>query len=730
MNLPRSTPFHFSRQRVKAISASRLPPLWRRHALPLVTLLAILILCYHSWLQAGYITAGDFPYFTLAHLRDSWPAPTLWNGGTAVGGYDILDAPSFAIVFLQGVLASLGLDWAVSERLLWIAPATLIPAAATYGLSYTILKRRSVAVVSAVAATANSYVYLLYQGGQFGVATAAGFLPLILWSFLYGQRKKTFVAYFITGLCMSVQAMYDIRSTYFATGILLFYLLVQGAREPAAEKEARLRTARMRGVAQLVVAVMTVGLVHLWWIVPSLLVRLPALPTSYVSVAGVQPLSIMHIANGLALAHPFWPLNDGHLYPTQPIFFLAPLAVFSLLLVRRSRLDRTVFFLTVLALVSIFLVNGDNGPVGEVYDFLFTHAPGFSAYRDPSKFYQPLFVAYSLLLGYAMLPGLLLEQSRRLVRGLVVLAMLFIALYPASPALLGEGGGTFTVKAAPVAYAYVDALVQRSNAFSRVLWLPVRPRFAGASFMHPAMNLEDVNACCGGRALNPWQWLLSSNARRIVANLSIGTIVTPNAIDPNDVTAQTVDAPPPGSIDVLVRKALPTYKETVVGDLHVFTVQVSRPLLFASALTTLDAIRCHQGLACRGRTQDVGLDQVAVSAASASAQVRLTSKHPTLVVWEEAYNAQWQAFVLPENDHNPLALWSATSLDHVKVDNYANGWIVHGIGRHQIVISYRPQRFMYTGVLATVGVGIIMLIIFCLHRRFHFRLRTRAFPNS
>src|SRR3954470_381889 len=80
--------------------------------------LAILVAAfYHAWLRPGLITAGDWPYVTLAGLKDMAPFPSIWNATSSTGTYDILAGPTFPLQALQGLMALLHMDWLVSERL-------------------------------------------------------------------------------------------------------------------------------------------------------------------------------------------------------------------------------------------------------------------------------------------------------------------------------------------------------------------------------------------------------------------------------------------------------------------------------------------------------------------------------------------------------------------------------------------------------------------------------------
>lgn len=55
-------------------------------------------------------------------------------------------------------------------------------------------------------------------------------------------------------------------------------------------------------------------------------------------------------------------------------------------------------FFAVLALLGIFLSKQVAPPGGFVYKLLFDHFPGFSAFREASKFYVLIAMSYSVMI--------------------------------------------------------------------------------------------------------------------------------------------------------------------------------------------------------------------------------------------------------------------------------------------------------------------------------------------
>lgn len=753
--------------RVRVDTAARLTAVtqWRRGAILLrsprprvrsgaicsgLTLVALVTAVYHAWLIPGLITAGDFPYFTLTHLKEGLALPALWQSAAGTGAYDILSLPMFPVGFIQGLAAHAGVGWVVSERLFWVFPAVAVPCAATYALSLSLFQRHLAAFIAALAVVTNSYAYILYEGGQFGVAMGYGCMPLVLWAFARGQRRGSIGSYVLTGLCMALQAVYDIRSTYITLGVCLVYVLFyHGDYRGAARAGRRLPLGFLRpaGVLHLAFALLVLALIHAWWLFPALFVRAPALPSGYTDVVNLRALSLVNLSDGLASFHPFWFANDVRVAPINPLFFLIPLLVFAPLL--WGRYDKATLYLSTLALIATFLVKGDNAPFGVVYDWLFVHLTGFSLFRDGSKFYQPLTLAYALLLGAAA------ERSwraikragafRRTLQASIVLPFLALVILPASPAMLHQVRGTFGVNPLPPDYQRFNTLIDQQHDFFRVLWVPARPRFGASTQFHPALDADQGSPCCikartfpPGR---PWAWLSTSTAAQTLRALGVRYIVVPDIVEGDVIGspgAPTAAATAPRVVLASVRTFLPRLREFTIGHLHVFVEGAAAPLIYASlddsprVGATIDmCVMAGGGVsAVNSVLRSAAIVPVANSCTSGTSWYDVpirASRQPFYIVLSQTYDSHWLAY-LSSNGISPWLTFFATPLpagDHRIANGYANTWLVRKSGAYHIILVYWPERLVLLGLLLT-ALAVLCYSIFVFRRRLrHGRVRSR-----
>src|SRR5207247_1280407 len=86
-----------------------------------------------------------------------------------------------------------------------------------------------------------------------------------------------------------------------------------------------------------------------------------------------------------------------------PEFLVIPIFAYSgLLFLKNAKKPRVLLSFAFIGLVGAFLAKGANEPFGILYLWLFDHFPGFIMFRDPSKFYLLVAIAYSILITFSL----------------------------------------------------------------------------------------------------------------------------------------------------------------------------------------------------------------------------------------------------------------------------------------------------------------------------------------
>lgn len=90
----------------------------------------------------------------------------------------------------------------------------------------------------------------------------------------------------------------------------------------------------------------------------------------------------------------------------KPEFLLLPvLSYFSLLIVtkvERLKEKKSILFLSLIGILGAFLAKGANEPFGGLYFLAFDFIPGFSLFRDPTKWYVLIAISYSMLIPFGI----------------------------------------------------------------------------------------------------------------------------------------------------------------------------------------------------------------------------------------------------------------------------------------------------------------------------------------
>ncbi len=693
-----------------------------RRYLPLAVLLCGVILIYRGWLANGAITWGDWRFQPGARLQDYAGIPSLWDAATDTGSTNLFNGPLLPVLSVEALLTNLGIDPTLAMRLIWVFPGVLIGAFATYALAVSFFSSRVAGVFAGLFMVSNTYAALIATGGQFTVSTGYWLTAAVVLFFYRGLRRPLLSRFLLTGLSVAVQVMYDLRSTYITFGMLLllslYYVLAR-----------RSVNGLLRAVVSIVVQFVAIGvvtvLVHAFWLLPMHYAQGggAALPSGYNGVYWVHVLSYMQLSHAFALFHPFWYQDSAspNAGPVDPIFFLLPLAVFAVLL--RKRLSFVDLFLLSTALLAIFLVKGSNAPAGTIYEWLFTHFPGFSLYRDPSKFYQPLALAYALLLGRAASSFPLRKQLGTAGRkgwfgpaaGVAALGVcLVVVLIQAVPVAANTQWGTLRPQTIPAGYIAVNRYIDRQSQFFRTIWIPSNS-FGTFSARHPEFSLDDVGHMLGNRLPNPSDpksWVRLPQAAAVLRALSIKYIVvgddpanTPHAYRTNKANALRT-----------IRSAFPSLHEMRMGDVHVFVNRSFLPAAFVPgagnsappAYKLLQRVNAspsagEQRVGKIGEfTSSCGNCLVVASQSRTKYEVIVRhASHRFLLVLNQSFDPNWVAYVEPSAAPQPF-IWtwvhgSVASQYHLTVNGFANAWWINAPGTHRIVLEYWPQRLTDVG---------------------------------
>lgn len=435
----------------------------------------IVIIVFWQWLLPGVRVANDLPAVSHESLVAQFDLPQTWQDrGDGLGEYSVFTLWSWPMTFLSGFLAKLGITFAVQERIIFIFPAILF---GTYGI-FKILSgyklSKPAMFVSSVLYLVNTYMILLIDGGQLSVALTYAFFPFVFYLIakaIGGDFKRKLLA----GISTSIFGYLDIRFVYVMLLLVLGYVFYEFLWLNDKKKWL------FSSIASGVIIFLVFGLLHFYWIFPIL--KHPLSTQMFSSLTELSGLNFTRLRHGLLLYSPHWHKNVfGKVSLPSFEFILIPIVVFLAPFV--SRKFKSTLFWVLVAIISVFLAKGGNTPLPHIYPWLYDNVPGFSLFRDSTKFFFLIGLSYSVLTAFTV-DFLVKKLDFKLI-----IPVLFTTYYIllVSPVWKGQLTGMFAKPISEEEFGEVSKVIATDSSFSRVFWINSKAPLGYSSPLHPGVE--------------------------------------------------------------------------------------------------------------------------------------------------------------------------------------------------------------------------------------------------
>jgi hypothetical protein len=446
----------------------------------LFILIIIVSAVFWYWWWPGIKVGPDFPIVSNEVLKSQFNFPFLWTEKYAdgLGEYSLFGLWSYPLNLLVGFLANLGLGFEVLEKMfmltfLILGAYSINRLAKESGLS------KEASFIAGLFYLINSYILLLLDGGQIQIALAYAFFPLAFSFFLnaldQGLRKKV-----VSGLFLFILSFLDLR---FLLVLLIVFVYKFFYDLLFLEKKDVFNYLKKWIFLGLINLLIVVGM-NFYWIY--VLIGVPFPQDLYLQAIKTSTFSFSQIANGLMVLSPNWYSNVyGVVSYLKPEFILIPILIF-LAPVLKPKNKQVGFWLGII-LLGAFFVKGSNPPLSQVYSWLFNHMPGFSAFRDSSKFFFFITLSASMLIGITcnqILKNISVEKYKKLF--VVLISAYFILL--AYPVWGFKMTGTFSSIFMEKDFLKIDTYLNNDPSFFRTLWIPSMPPLYYATPNHPLIE--------------------------------------------------------------------------------------------------------------------------------------------------------------------------------------------------------------------------------------------------
>lgn len=448
-----------------------------------LALVLILFSVFWIWWIPGPRVANDFSFVSRDWLKLQFDIPRAWNerGAEGLGEYGVFILWSYPINLIFGILATLGLNFELWERILillfiFLGSFSIWKFLSTYKLS------DQAKFIGALFYLVNTYSILLVDGGQISIALAYGLFPLaILFAFqaAYERIKKKILA----GLMITILGFFDIRFVY----ILFLSFLLRALFDILEHKGTSLKTFWKWLNTGVMMGLIVLALNSFWLIA---YLKNPINNEVFISFTKIST-NFLNFGHSLLVISPHWYKNVfGRISELKPEFILLAILVFLAPILRKK--DKNILFWMLVAIVSIFLTKGDSEPLSGIYSWLHANIPGFSFFRDSTKFF------FLVILSYAVLIAITSEEIlKKLLNGnkLAVFYFLFIIaylLYLVRPVFLNQMTGSFSIQPFEKEFLSLAKVLQNEKNFGRVFWIPGTAPLSYSDLDHPIVEAARV----------------------------------------------------------------------------------------------------------------------------------------------------------------------------------------------------------------------------------------------
>lgn len=446
-------------------------------------LIIIIVATFWIWWIGGPRVANDFSYISSDFLKLQLDMPRAWNerGAEGLGEYGVFILWSYPINLIFGALTYIGLNFQIWERILIIL-FILLGSMSIWKLLGDYALSDKAKLIGSISYLLNTYTILLIDGGQISIALAYALFPLtflIVCKAVYLNLKSKIVA----GFFVVLLGFFDIRFIF----ILFLLIFLKTLFELVTyRKNNPLMICKRWFFTGLIITVVVITLNAFWLFA---YIKTPIAPDIFESFTKISD-SLINIGHSFLLISPHWFKNVfGKISPLYPEFILLPILV--LLAPIFWKKDKNIAFWLFVAVLSIFLTKGGGEPLPSIYPYLHSNIPGFSFFRDSTKFFFLVTLSYSVLLTFTSEKIFRIFLKKR-ISGFILIAFIAYLIYLIRPVFLNQMTGTFSIQSAEKEFLSLNNILQNDKNFGRVFWIPTTFPLSYSDLKHPIVEASRV----------------------------------------------------------------------------------------------------------------------------------------------------------------------------------------------------------------------------------------------
>lgn len=487
-------------------------------------LLLVGIFVYKVWLSFYIFAYGDGVFFFKEGLRDFViPSVWGWQGGALLWHYP------FSLVY--GIIGLLGYGTNVAEKFIIFWPIVLLAPIAGYLLVRKITNSNIAGVIGSLVFSYNTYFLSIDTQSHLLLTLAFTLSVFTFLSFIYFIENKRRILAPITSLLLFVVGFVDLRSLYVTVGVVVLYFIYNQIII-----ENNWKNSLKLNLENFISVFVILFLLNLYWVIPAFLTN--SLTSNEFLSRTIFGSQYYNVQSSLAFFYPYWTGKEPTWLYTQKIpiyFWLYPALAFAGFII--SKKNKKILFFGLLALVGIFLSKQEAAPLGNLYTFFFAHIPGFSAFREASKFDFIIVVSYAILIGcFADFTWRYFKNKK--LKYVFVFLIALLSLWNTKPLITGEIKTMFVPISMPSDFVKLKNYILPDPSYSRFMGLSLNGKYVFSTYAHPeydfpysiahfwgtdvvSYNIEDKSIPEGEKLM---KYLSTDEARRLLSASSVGYV--------------------------------------------------------------------------------------------------------------------------------------------------------------------------------------------------------------
>jgi len=439
----------------------------------IVLLLLIAIVSHREWFNPfSILSSGDWYHWTdraTLELATSWG---VWVNYVNFGMVNI-QIPFNIFMAIWSFVVRIGLSFDIASKLTLFAPIAILSFISPYVFSKRLTHDVHVSFVVALFYGTTTYALINQVPIQFVYALS----PLVFYFFIIALEDNKLQDWVVFSLFYWIAVCYEIRIMYVVSFVLFFYFIFHYF------------LVYKRYLKAFIYCCFITIFLSAFWLLPSLQGSVSSAVSSTTNRA-LFGGGLFSIQQAFTVFTWNWtgsrPDDQFVNQPIQMYFWILPLILLMSFFIVKFKFKKQVIFFWIVSLIGIILTKQSGKPFSDLYQYLFLHFPGFSLFREASKFYIVTVIGYTGLLSFTLLH---IKQKRPLIFifiSFVLCSSFFLNLKP----LLDESAqGLFVSKEPSSDYGVVESFIESKPYYFRTLWVPVYSRWSFFNNIHPQTSL-------------------------------------------------------------------------------------------------------------------------------------------------------------------------------------------------------------------------------------------------